>query len=234
MEFKIESIGIIHSCYKEKFGIPRQSMLAPSATAALEMLPPYNNPDAVEGIDEFSHLWISFIFHQNIEKGWKPKVRPPRLGGNKKTGVFATRSTFRPNFIGLSVVKLENVFIDKGRVILNLSGIDIVDQTPVVDIKPYLPYSDSIMNAVGGFAHREPDSGVSVVFTKKALSDIEKKEIPDLRKLIKEILLTDPRPAYYDANSKKEFGIRLFDFDVKWEFENNLITVLSIEDIKEI
>lgn len=229
MKYEMETIGIIHSCFKEKFGIPRQPLLAPSATAVLELLPPYNEIDAIEGIEEFSHLWISFIFHQNVEKGWKPKVRPPRLGGNKKIGVFATRSTFRPNAMGLSAVKLDRVETGSGKVLLHLSGIDIVDQTPVVDIKPYLPYSDAINSAVGGYANRAPDTNVSVVFTKTALSDIEKKNIPGLRGLIKEILLTDPRPAYFNEDSKKKFGIKLFNFDIKWEFENYVITVLGLE-----
>jgi tRNA-Thr(GGU) m(6)t(6)A37 methyltransferase TsaA len=229
MNLQIETIGIIHSCYKEKFGIPRQSLLAPSATATLELLAPYNEKDAIEGIEEFSHLWISFIFHQNLDKGWKPKVRPPRLGGNKKIGVFATRSTHRPNAMGLSAVKLDGIETDNGKILLHLSGIDIVDQTPVVDIKPYLPYSDSINSALGGYANRAPDMDMSVFFTNRALEDIESKKIPYLRGLIKEILLTDPRPAYFDEDSKKNFGIKLFDFDVKWEFENFVITVLGLE-----
>ncbi|MCP3923105.1 MAG: tRNA (N6-threonylcarbamoyladenosine(37)-N6)-methyltransferase TrmO [Desulfobacterales bacterium] len=229
MNFHLETIGIIHSCFKEKFGIPRQSLLAPSATATLELLPPFDQIDAVDGIEEFSHLWLTFIFHKNSDKGWKPKVRPPRLGGNKKIGVFATRSTFRPNSLGLSAVKLEKVDNRDGKVLLHLSGIDIVDGTPVVDIKPYLPYSDTVKNAVGGFANHAPIEKVSVVFTKKSLADIEKKGLPVLKKLIKEILLSDPRPAYYNEDSKKQFGIKIFDFDIKWEFENNLITVLGLE-----
>src|SRR5690554_2613706 len=133
MKWSLDTLGIIHSCYQEKFAVPRQPGLAPSAQATLELLPPYNQPECMEGLEDFSHLWLTFLFHQNLEQGWKPRVRPPRLGGNQKIGVFASRSTFRPNGLGLSVVKLESIELQQG-VKLHLSGVDLVDGTPIVDI----------------------------------------------------------------------------------------------------
>src|SRR3954463_4060851 len=140
MDFIFPAIGIIHSCFKEKFGIPRQPGLAPLATAQLELLPPYDNRAALEGLETCSHIWLQFVFHANKRDAWKPKVKPPRLGGNKSLGVFATRSPTRPAPIGLSVVKLDGISEADGKLFLNLSGIDLLDGTPVLDIKPYVPY----------------------------------------------------------------------------------------------
>ena len=137
--FQFEQIGVIRSPYKEKFAVPRQPGLVKSANGELHLIAPYNQADAVRGLEAFSHLWILFVFHQTMEGGWRPTVRPPRLGGNARMGVFATRSTFRPNPIGMSLVELKEVVCHKDSVILKLGSLDLVDGTPVVDIKPYSP-----------------------------------------------------------------------------------------------
>ena len=142
MHYTFEPVGIIHSPYKEKFGIPRQSSLVRAARAQLELFAPYNHPDAVRGLEAFSHIWIQFVFHQTAARGWTPLVRPPRLGGNARVGVFASRSTHRPNPIGLSLVELAGIDYTGG-LKLNLTGADLVDGTPVLDIKPYIPFVES-------------------------------------------------------------------------------------------
>lgn len=227
--FKFNQIGIIHSCFKEKFGIPRQPGLVTEAKATLELLPPYNRAEAVRGLEEFSHIWVTFVFHACLTAEWKPTVRPPRLGGNKRLGVFATRSTHRPNPIGLSVVKLDNISLENGKVVLNLSGVDLLDGTPVLDIKPYLPYADMVDDATGGFAPDAPQIKFDVQFSEQARQlchQIKTAEI-DLQTLIAQLLSHDPRPAYYgEDEARKRFGMRLLDYDVKWEIEgmNALVT----------
>src|SRR5690554_2357523 len=146
----IISIGYIESPYRQKFAIPRQPGLVKSARGAIRLENEFAHPDCTRGLEEFSHLWVQFIFHETQAQGWKPLVRPPRLGGNEKRGVFATRSTFRPNAIGLSVVELVEVQLSpKPKLIVR--GLDLLDGTPIIDIKPYLPYADAIPNARGGF-----------------------------------------------------------------------------------
>ncbi|MDM8518590.1 tRNA (N6-threonylcarbamoyladenosine(37)-N6)-methyltransferase TrmO [Anaerolineales bacterium HSG6] len=231
MPHTMQPIGIIHSCFKEKFGIPRQAGLAPSARATLELLPPYNRPEALTGLDGFSHVWLLFIFHGNQtpqnkqRKNWKPTVRPPRLGGNKRLGVFATRSTYRPNSVGLSAVELLGYGQESGRLVLQLGGVDLLDETPVIDIKPYLPYSDSIPTATGGFAPSPPAETMTIEFTPSAeavCQEIEQTIYPNFRRLVSQILKDDPRPAYYGTKPQKNrFGIKLLDFDLQWQVEEN-------------
>lgn len=234
MEYTIEPIGIIHSCFKEKFGIPRQAGMVKDAPSTLELYPQYARPEAVRELKGFSHIWVIFIFHKNMGHSWKPTVRPPRLGGNKKIGVFSSRSPFRPNPIGLSAVEMTQVEERNNEVILHLKGADILDQTPVIDIKPYLPYSDIIETATGGFAPDAPQSNIRVDFTQNALAVCKnlKTKHPNLKSLIIQILENDPRPAYYAKNNKDVhniFGMKLFDFDLKWTMENSVITVLSLD-----
>ena len=225
----IEPIGIIHSCFKEKFGIPRQSGLVKSATATLELFPPHNVEDALRGIEEFSHLWIVFAFHESVCNKFQPTVRPPRLGGNVRVGVFATRSPFRPNPIGLSVVELRNVT----GTTLELAGGDFLDGTPVLDIKPYIPYADSIPEATGGFAPDAPDALNSV-----SLSDDAKKVFQGLEKhqqqLITDMLSYNPRPAYQVDDPDRIFGTRVFNLDVKWKQCEKRITIVSIISTLEL
>jgi tRNA-Thr(GGU) m(6)t(6)A37 methyltransferase TsaA len=234
--FSFEPVGVIHSCFKEKFGIPRQPGLAPDARAVLELLPPYNRVEAVRGLEGFSHVWLSFVFHACLGEPWKPTVRPPRLGGNRRLGVFATRSTHRPNPIGLSAVELEKIEAAPGRVLLHLKGVDLLDGTPVLDIKPYLPYSDNIAGASGGFAPEVPAAPFEVSFAPTVLDlcAAESGNTPGLAALIRQILAQDPRPAYYGkGNGKRDFGMRLFDFDVKWEVDGDAVRVTDIVRVCE-
>lgn len=220
MNFSFPAIGIIHSCFKEKFGIPRQPGLAPLATAQLELLPPYNDRDALDGLDGCSHLWIQFVFHANKREEWKPKVKPPRLGGNKSLGVFATRSPTRPAPIGLSVVKLESIEEVDGKLLLNLSGIDLLDGTPVLDIKPYVPYVDLVPEATNSFADAPPKL-VPVEFSSEVstiCSEYRQKTQINLEILIRQILQQDPRPQYQQPEPERIYGMKLLDVDVQWRY----------------
>ena len=158
-------IARVESPYTEKFAIPRQPGIVSSAKGKVHFCNEYNNAELVRDLTQFTHVWIVFVFHQTQAQGWKSLVRPPRLGGNKKTGVLATRSNFRPNPIGMSVVQLDDVTIEKnGDVVLEVSGLDILDGTPVVDIKPYIPYCDALHNANAGFAQESPLANLSVIY----------------------------------------------------------------------
>ncbi len=234
MEFSLEPIGIIHSCFKEKFGIPRQPGLAPAARAQLELFPPYGSHESLRGLSAFSHLWIIFIFHANPQNAWKATVRPPRLGGNRHIGVFASRSGFRPNRLGMSAVKLEQICSDASGVRLHLSGVDLLNGTPVLDIKPYLPYADSLPTASAGFAAEKPFPIFSVEFSPEAdvMCRHLEKEWPLFRQLIVQILQSDPRPAYYGGEtSDRTHGVCIHDVDVKWKQEKHRIIVTAVEPI---
>ncbi|HDP90014.1 MAG TPA: tRNA (N6-threonylcarbamoyladenosine(37)-N6)-methyltransferase TrmO [Thioalkalivibrio sp.] len=228
----IRPIGYARSCFKEKFGIPRQPGLVPHARARIKMLAPYNRPEAFRGIEDFSHLWISFLFHQHLGAAWRATVRPPRLGGNERVGVFATRSTYRPNPLGLSVVQLDRIEIAGDAVTLHVSGVDLLDGTPVVDIKPYVPYADALPDAHGGFAPTPPDRTLSITFTEAAEQQIAAREaagLADLRALITELLRLDPRPAYRGHETQAaDFGMRLYDFDLRWRIEGKEVTVTAL------
>jgi len=231
-QITFDIIGKVSSPFKEKFAIPRQPGLANCAKGVITLLNTANNQDLVRGIEQFSHLWLLFIFHGTKEQGWKPLVRPPRLGGNKKIGVLATRSTFRPNPIGMSVVKLDEVITSPTEVKLLISGIDLLDQTPLVDIKPYIPYSDSIVDAQAGYAQSEPDAVLDVTFSNSALESLQKTQIshPQLLKLISQVLAQDPRPAYKKkGEDNNEYGICLYDFNIKWRLISaSLIEVFQV------
>ena len=224
----LHTIGTIHSCFPDKFGIPRQPGLAPHATATLTFCAPYDDADMVRDLMHYSHLWIQFIFHANGNKGWKPLVRPPRLGGNAKSGVWATRSPFRPNPIGLSVVKLERVeFAPVLR--LHLTGVDLMNNTPVLDIKPYLGFIDHIPNAVSGFANTPPPV-LPVTFHPQAEQTCQQYILPypHLKLLIIEILQQNPRPAYI-TDTARIYGIHLYHFNILWKNTPEAIEVLAIE-----
>lgn len=235
MTFGFDPIGIIRSPFKEKFGIPRQAGLMPEARATLEILPPFDREEAFRGLERFSHVWLIFVFHAVIGKGWRPTVRPPRLGGNRRLGVFATRSGFRPNPIGLSAVRLEGISAPpagRGR-LLHLSGVDLLDGTPVIDIKPYLPYADAIPGAGGGFAAERPAPAMTVEFSPEAAAALSAKEaeVPGLRGFIAAMLGADPRPAVREGRSEgRRFGIRVFDIDVHWECRENRVLVTGISE----
>ena len=235
--FQYNVIGTLHSPYKEKFAVPRQPGLVPSAKAELEILTPYNDINAFNGLDDFSHLWLIFEFHKNIatteiENGWSPTVRPPRLGGNKRLGVFATRSPNRPNSIGLSLVEFHGLIQRDGKLFLSLSNIDLVDGTPIVDIKPYIPYADAIPNARAGFAQTSPERTLTVSFSEQANLQLQalSEQYQDLQQFIIEVLQQDPRPAYKKLKpDEKIYAMHLSDFNIKWQCTLETITVLSIK-----
>lgn len=230
MNFTFEPIGFIRSPFKEKFGIPRQPGLVPKARARLELVPPYNSPEAVAELDGYSHIWIQFVFHQVPPGNWQPRVRPPRLGGNRRVGVFASRSPFRPNPIGLSVVALEQVVVEGDSVALELSGVDLLDGTPVLDIKPYVAYVDSIPDAASGFAAAAPEVLLRVEFSELAESQLAgRQDGADLRSLIIALLELDPRPAYVEQDDRV-YGFRLYDFDLRWQVDGDQVTVLELAD----
>ena len=224
--FTFDAIGIIRSPFKEKFGIPRQSGLMSAAVAELELLPPYDRDEAVRGLDGFSHLWITFVFHGVRQGDWSPTVRPPRLGGNQRLGVFATRATHRPNPIGLSVVELTGIKREQGRLLLQLRGADLMDGTPVLDIKPYVPYVDSVPTARAGFADGAPQPRLHVMFAPEAEAACVQ---PQLREFIVQMLQYDPRPAYRgDEEPGRIYGVRVFDCNVRWRVEGDTAHVIDI------
>jgi len=232
MTFTFEAVGVIHSPYKEKFAVPRQPGLVPAAEAVLELLPPYNQPEAVRGLEGYSHLWLVFIFNQTMAQGWRPTVRPPRLGGNERMGVFATRSTFRPNPIGLSVVELDRIEHHRGAVRLHLRGVDLVDGTPVLDIKPYIPYADSVPHASALIAASAPNSQMAVDFSDAARQQLHHHQAtyPRLQSLIEQVLAQDPRPAYRRLDDDpKEYAVHLEAFNVRWRISEGRTLVTAIE-----
>ncbi len=244
MKFEFEPIGVVNSCFKEKFGIPRQPGLATQALGVIKLRDDPFLKQALKGLEGFSHLWIIFVFHRHDSKNWKPSIRPPRLGGAKKVGVLASRSPHRPNPIGLSAVKLLNVNLDApGGAEITVEGVDILDGTPVLDIKPYLPYADGVADATSGWAE-EPIVRQEVVFSSRALTQVEEKSAdsryPRLKQLIEEMLALDPRPAFQSrrmpASSREaqgsRYGFALYDFDVKWEIRDGKFVVLEILSVR--
>lgn len=228
--YSIEPIGFVESPYKEKFAVPRQPRLVTAATSRVRLCGAINCLEAVRGIEQFSHVWLLFLFDQNLEAGWKPTVRPPRLGGNERVGVLASRSTFRPNGIGMSAVELKGVTQQGDQIYLELGNVDLVDQTPIVDIKPYIPYSDSVAGALGGYAELEPETA-QVIFSEQAKAALAKRKEGMMEsKVIEQVLAQDPRPAYKKNKAdNKEYAVNLFDLNVKFTVEGNFVTVTSIE-----
>lgn len=230
-DVKFNIIGYVNSPYKEKFAIPRQPGLVSLAKGSIVLTGDANHPDIVRELAQFSHIWVLFVFHATQNKGWTPLVRPPRLGGNKKIGVLATRSTFRPNPIGMSVVKLDTIEVKNHQVILHISSIDLLDKTPIVDIKPYLPYSDSLPNANAGFAQTQPSSNLPVTFNEQAKTFLTKysKDFPGLALFIEQVLAQDPRPAYKQGkHDDKIYGMNLYDLNIQWQMQG-LIGIVVID-----
>lgn len=231
-DFSFQQIGVVRSPYKEKFAVPRQPGLIEDGGGELHLLAPYNQPEAVRGLADFSHLWLLFVFHQTMAGGWRPTVRPPRLGGNARMGVFATRSTFRPNPIGMSLVELTGIRQEKETVVLELGSLDLVDGTPVIDIKPYLPFAESQPQARAGFAQQAPAADMPVRFSPRAEQQLAgcQRRYPHLRRFISQVLAQDPRPAYRkDTADDKEYAALLLEFNVRWRVTDGRTEVIGIE-----
>ena len=217
-------IARIHNAYDEKFGVPRQSGLAEEVVSTIVFEKEYRAAEALRGIEEFSHLWLIWGFDRTERDSWSPTVRPPRLGGNKRTGVFATRSPFRPNAIGLSCVRLTGTEKTAEGMVLKVAGADLVNGTPIYDIKPYLPYTDCRPEATGGFTDRTEKRTVRVVLDEKARGKIAPEDEAALAAALKE----DPRPAYQDDEREYAFGFA--GKQVRFIVKGDLLTVKSIDD----
>lgn len=231
--FQFQSIGIIESCFKQKFSIPRQPGLVPQATATIILEPEFTSEEIVRGLGSYSHLWIIFVFHKSQLSKNKNTVRPPRLGGDKRMGVFATRSNYRPNPIGQSVVRLESVEHKNNQaqtqVLIHVSGGDFLHGTPVLDIKPYIPYVDSIPAATAEFAAQAPEKQFNVTILPAALVQIEaaSKDIGrDMRAFIESLLSYDPRPRHVQPD--QVFATQIYSYDLKWTLENDVVSVISL------
>ena len=227
---EIEPIGILRTCFGGKFAIPRQPGLCPSAWGVLEFSEKYRYPEAVRGLEGFSHLWIIFGFHETVEKGWHPTVRPPRLGGNERVGVFASRSTFRPNGLGLSLVKLDRIDFDAGEglqpPLIYVSGVDLIDGTPVFDIKPYLPYVECLPHAQAGYAAEEiPRFLVQVEAA--AWANFEALDERSQR-VIREVLSLDARPAASPKGVEKVYGAELCGRNVRFRVDGDTCWVVEL------
>lgn len=236
----IHPIGIVQTPYDEKFAVPRQPDLVAEGKGILHLLPPYNRAEAVRGLTQFSHLWLIFQFHHISEREWHATVRPPRLGGNERIGVFASRATHRPNPLGLSKIKLEGIEMGNGEVKLRLGSVDLVNGTPIFDIKPYLAYADSEPTAISGFAQYKPQPKLVVQFSPQALQAVQscpnfaKFGITDPKLFITQVIAQDPRPAYHQAKAvTRIYGMKLAGYNIRWQIDSqnfNTATVIAIEN----
>lgn len=222
---EIKPIAYIETDFSDKFGIPRQSGRVPSLVGKIVFYPEYRNPESLHGIEGFTHLWLLFDFSKSHRKSWSPTVRPPRLGGNKRVGVFASRSPFRPNPIGLSSVKLERIEHDDilGDTII-VSGIDLLDKTPIYDIKPYLPSSDCHTDAIGGYADNFTDYHLDVVFPSFLLDILPEEK----REAVVSCLSEDPRPSYQD-DPDREYSMKYAGFDIHFKVNDKTLTVTGVD-----
>jgi len=223
----IEPIGVIRSCFGGKFAAPRQPGLCPSAFGSLAFHEAFRSEEAIRGLEGFSHLWLIFGFHQTLDQGWHPTVRPPRLGGNRRRGVFASRSPFRPNGLGLSLVRLDG--IDRGSAeapVLLLGGLDLIDGTPVFDVKPYLPYAEAPVEAVGGFASEAPPR--LPVSVHDAASEAFARLPARAQALIREALALDPRPATQTGDHARVFGADLCGCNVRFSITDGVCRIVEI------
>ena len=222
----VDIIARIHTDLPEKFGVPRQSGLVPQLRGTIVLEPAYRNPDALRGLEGFSHLWLIFQFHRAVREGWSPTVRPPRLGGNRRMGVFATRSPFRPNNLGLSCVKLEGVRLDeKLGPVIDVSGADLVDGTPILDIKPDLPYADCRPEATGGFTDPLDGQTLQVNCDPALLSGLNEEQKAGLMG----VLACDPRPRYQE-DPERVYGLAFAGKNVKFTVKDGVLTVVAVED----
>lgn len=217
-------IAHIENDFSTKFGIPRQSGLVNSLRSRIVFAPEYRNPDAFRGLEDFSHVWLIWEFSQAVRQKWSPTVRPPRLGGNTRMGVFATRSPFRPNPVGLSAVQLEEVVLHGADApYLVVSGADLMNGTPIYDIKPYLPHIDSHPDARGGFAVPAAEHRLKVVFPEQWLEKVPEQ----LRDGLTEVLAQDPRPSY-QHDSERVYGFGFARLEVKFTVDGDVLTVCGV------
>lgn len=225
---ELKPIAHIHSPFPEKFGVPRQSGLIEALRAQILFLPEYRSPEAVRGLEGFSHLWLVWVFHQAAQRDWSPTVRPPRLGGNARMGVFATRSPFRPNPIALSAVRLDGVErTEAWGTVLRLRGADLVDGTPVLDVKPYLPYADCVPDALGGFAAAPAAPALAVDIPPDLLERVP----PERRRALLGVLAQDPRPRY-QKDPDRVYGFGFAGLEVRFSVADGVLTVWEImEDL---
>ncbi len=221
--YEMKVIARIRSEFPTKFGIPRQSGLA-ETQADILFEPAYRNPDAVRGLEEFSHIWLIWQFSQAVREDWSPTVRPPRLGGNRRMGVFATRSPFRPNAVGLSAVRLAGITLDSSLgPILHVAGADLMDGTPIFDIKPYLPYADSPPNAAGGFADQVDFPLLQVDFPPQLLALLP----AERQEALMDVLAHDPRPAY-QKDPDRVYGFRFADWEIRFSVDGERLSVREV------
>jgi tRNA-Thr(GGU) m(6)t(6)A37 methyltransferase TsaA len=225
---EIHPIGVVRSCFGGKFAVPRQPGLCPDAWGELVFSEPFRSPEAVRGLEGFSHVWLIFGFHETADKGWQPTVRPPRLGGNRRVGVFASRSTFRPNGLGLSLVRLEGIDPDRpDGPVLKLGGLDLIDGTPVFDVKPYLPYAEALPDAEGGFAPEAP-AAMEVTVAESAQQAFARLSERS-RKVIASVLALDPRPAVQTTDEDRVFGAGICGQNVRFRISGNRCEIVSID-----
>ena len=227
MEITLKTIAQIHSDFPAKFGIPRQSGLVEALKATVVFAPEYRNPDALRGLEGFSHIWLLWGFSEAVRDTWSPTVRPPRMGGNTRMGVFATRSPFRPNPIGLSCVRLEGLE-QHPRLgpVLHVAGADLMDRTPIFDIKPYLPGVDSHPEAAGGFAGQFREYALAVDFPKGLLQKVPE----DRRQAVLGVLAQDPRPSYQN-DPARVYGLAFGGVDIKFQVDGQVLSVLGVEPL---
>lgn len=224
----MKTIAKIKTDFPTKFGIPRQCGLIEELEGTIIFEPEYRNPEALKGLEEFSHIWLLWEFSEAVSDNWSPTVRPPKLGGNTRKGVFATRSPFRPNSIGLSSVKLKSIeHTEKYGTVLRVSGVDLMDGTPIVDIKPYVPYSDCHTEATGGYAKDSTFPKLTVVFPDELKVDFPTDKLTALIR----VLELDPRPAYQD-DPNRIYGFGFAGKEIKFSVSENVLTVRSVSEYK--
>ncbi len=227
MELSVKPIAYIKSDFSSKFGIPRQSGLVDELEAKIIIEKEYSSPDAFRGLEGYSHIWLLWLFSECAEKEWSPTVRPPRLGGNKRMGVFASRSPFRPNSIGLSCVKLVSVKQNaENSTVLTVRGADLLDGTPIIDIKPYLPYVDSHPEASGGFALQEKEGSLEVRFPEELIQIIPQSK----QEALKAVLKQDPRPQYQN-DPERVYGLEFAGFNIRFRVDSNILEVVEVKSI---
>ena len=229
---QLRPVAVLRSPYKQKFAIPRQPNLVREAIGELVFEPDFADVNALRGLEQFSHLWLLFLFHETAAQGWSPTVTPPRLGGSTKVGVFASRSTFRPNPVGLSVVQFVDYAQNGAQLVLRVRGIDLLDGTPIIDIKPYLPYADAVPDAGGGYAPEAPAAPLQVMFTEAARRQLGPflDERPELERFITAVLQQDPRPAVHVRQAQpRDYAMFLYDLNIRWQVMGSLCSVTAVE-----